>query len=123
MRPEQPPPDPDAPGCYLLRLTFIVALLCVLYFVSSSRAHAVQLSAEQCQELAVWASDTIWAYHVGADKEKVRAYYREQRNPIFPLLLRDFDKIWGLDLRYREPMYSAVLTACNNRRGVYPDET
>jgi hypothetical protein len=78
---------------------------------------------DQCQELAVWASDTIWAKHVGADKERVRAFYAEQRSPVFTLLLRDFEKIWGLDMKFRIPLFRAVLEVCAANRGIYPDET
>ncbi len=115
--------NPDAYCCYPLRVAFLLVLLCLVLGLVSASAHAVQLTGDQCQEMAIWASDTVWAKHVGADKEKVRAYYAEQRSPVFRLLLKDLDKIWELDIRYREPLFRAILQVCNNNRGIYPDET
>ena len=123
MGPEQPPPDLYAPRYFPLRVTTLLVIFVGLLFGVSRCAYAIQLTGDECQDLAVWAADTVWAKHVGADKEKVRAYYAEQRSPIFRLLLKDLDNIWGLDLKYRVPLFNAVLDACNNRRGVYPDET
>lgn len=123
MRPKSPPPDLYAPRYFPLRVTALLVIFVGLLFGVSRCAYAVQLSGSQCEELAVWAADTVWAKHVGADKERVRAYYAGQGSPIFKLLLRDLDAIWGLDLKYREMLFQAVLDSCNNRRGVYPDET
>jgi len=121
--PDKPPPAIYAPCWYVLRLVILLALLAAVLVAVARPAHAVQLTGDQCKELAIWASDTVWAKHVGADKERVRAYYAEQRSPVFTLLLRDFEKIWGLDLKYRIPLYNAVLEACTFRMGTYPDET
>jgi hypothetical protein len=122
VRPEQPPPDLYAPRYFPLRVAALLVIFIGLLLGVSRCAYAVQLTGNQCQEMAVWASDTIWAKHVGAEKEKVRAYYAEQRSPIFRLILKDLDKIWELDIRFREPLFQAVLQVCNNNRGIYPDE-
>ena len=122
MRSDKPPPA-DEGCCYTLRIGAWVALGFVLLLGFARCANAIQLTNDQCQEMAVWASDTVWAKHVGAEKEKVRAYYAEQRSPIFRLILKDLDKIWELDIRFRLPLYEAILQVCNNNRGIYPDET
>ena len=117
------PMNPDAYCRYPLRVLVLLVLFFALLLGVVNRADAVQLTGKQCEDLAVWAADTVWAKHVGADKEKVRGWYQDQKSAVFVVLLRDFDKLWELDISYRVPLFNVVLDVCNQRRGVYPDET
>lgn len=96
-----------------------LAAICVVLLVFSHSAHALRLDYQGCVQMAVWYGDTIWARHVGADKQKVLDYYKAQPEPLFKLLVADFDTIWQMPYENRLPLIEGVYKSCVQRKGVY----
>ena len=100
-----------------------MVLCCVVLFVLGGTAHAISLDEQGCRAYGAWAADTLWAKSVGADKEKVRAYFQSRSEPYFKLILIDFDKLWDLPIEMRRDVFQAVYGECVQRRGQYGTET
>ena len=101
----------------------VVCLLVLILIAATwpTKAHAVQLDHQGCMALAVWSHDVVLMRDVGADKEKVRAYFREQDTkdqPVFGLLLKAFEKLWAT-AEPRENIAPPIYQDCVRRRGNY----
>lgn len=88
----------------------------------ATNAEALKLDQDGCLVYAIWARDVVWARDVGADKDRVRASLEEmgerEKNPVFALLLRFFDPLWGTGMP-KEMIAQSVYTECAGRRGEY----
>ena len=100
-----------------------LVLCCVVLLVACRSAYAVSLTEPGCRSYAAWAADTVWAKHVGADKDKVKSYYAGREEPHFKILLRRFDDLWQLPIELRKDVYQTLYMECLQRRGNYGDET
>jgi hypothetical protein len=88
--------------------------------VVPTKAHAVQLDQQGCLALAVWSHDVALMRDVGADKEKVRAYFEKNKDehPIYVVLLRRFEELWATKEVLQE-IAPPVYQDCIRRRGQY----
>ena len=95
-------------------------LLFALAATWPTKAHALQLSHQECQGYAVWSHDVVLMRDVGANKEKVRAYLESKKSeiPYFARLLKEFDQLWQTKAD-RVEKGTAVYNDCVKRRGNY----
>ena len=102
---------------FVARVMFLIAFLFLVAVVT--KAYAVQLDHQGCQGLAVWSHDIPLMRDFGADKEKVYAYLESNklRNPMFQILLRHFEKLWGL--KEYSGIAQVIYDDCVSRRGEY----
>lgn len=98
------------------KAAILVAGLIVLAFGMPARA--VQLGADECQVMAIWARD------MGADREKVKGHIQQQKaeTPFFEVLERIFKELWETQAD-RTDVMKAVYMDCVRRRGQYGTDT
>lgn len=102
----------------VIGLVCLVALLVAATY--PTKAHAVQLDGQGCLALAVWSHDIALMRDLGADKEKLRAYFLKNKDehPLYLILLRKFDELWATTLEL-EQIAPPVYQDCIRRRGQY----
>lgn len=82
-------------------------------------AQAQQLRQGDCDALALWAADMIWARDMGADKEKIRVYFEKRKDVHFLVLLRKFDQLWDIREQTWEEIAESIQNECYGKRGDY----
>lgn len=72
-------------------------IIALILLAASFPASPVQLTQQDCVEMAVWSRDLVWARDMGADKEKVRRYLKDSQveTPFFTVILKTYDELWA----------------------------